>query len=474
MLIETQASYPDFISDESRPVYKRLYFGLRDEEDPVTWRTTIVDLRRLLGLEQPDWEALKEEEFGKAVQLAGRLIKGTWMEALMPEVLTTLGFGTLIERTVGRLDSLFLNGRHLPEPLLYRLADEWRKEGEVAVVNPVGHYQDGETRIVGLHLVREIERLVIMASTQTRYGGSYEVLARVMGLLRNREFSSKVGELDIVIPMFGGSRGHRLGQDTKLGYEVLEAKVNARFLALVLNDIYRRLRDSGAQDLPRARFISVDIHNLDYPPSVFEKYGFEFVNANPAPELAGAVCCEVKNGGLGALPMKVLSLDKGAIPRTEKIVEALLLDPQNGTSYIDMVYIENIRLVAGRVKEARVVKVEMWFCAENGEIKIKNLEMLGQDGAFNEECVVVFSDDMLDTGGTARENEEIAERLYPGARLKIFTATHAVLSKGKRALDRVGADVYIFGNTLKVQLEDPRVKIVDVAPAIKRAILTDA
>ena len=75
---------------------------------------------------------------------------------------------------------------------------------------------------------------------------------------------------------------------------------------------------------------------------------------------------------------------------------------------------------------------------------------------------------MIDTGGTAEKDLKFISGFYPNCVLKIFVATHPVLSKGFSAIKKIGADIYILGNTLNWEgLSDVKgVEIVDFSGEI--------
>ncbi|MCH7951506.1 hypothetical protein IH980_02110 [Patescibacteria group bacterium] len=463
------------LNEELQGVYDGLHFGVRSKGDPVTWRTFVVDLRRLVGVEHPDSQVPPLERFQDASDLVSALVEDTHLEPLVPEILCAIGeFEDLVETTQQGLDALLFNGRHYPEPLLFTLADELSgKDKSVAVVNPVGHYNDWETRIIAPRVTRPIDHFIIVASTQAEQGGSMEVLTKVIRTIRNPEFARNVQEVDVVIPMFGGSRGHRLGQDERVGYEVLEAIVNPKIPALLTKDFLYQLRQELGDEVPPVRFITVDVHNEEYPRRVFQEEGFEFVSADPTPELAHAAYQELEERGCLHLPLKVIACDKGAIPRTENMARALLFHPKNTLKSVDVIYIDKTRLAAGIIEEAEVVNVERWGFAPAGSVERRLLPVPPVDHPSSEACALLLLDDIFDTGETAAGDMQLAQKHYPNACMKIVAVPNPVLSKGVKALDRVGADVYLFGNTLKQEelLTRADVHTVDMAPAIARVIV---
>ena len=79
---------------------------------------------------------------------------------------------------------------------------------------------------------------------------------------------------------------------------------------------------------------------------------------------------------------------------------------------------------------------------------------------------------MIDTGGTAKKDIELLSLKFPNTLLKVFASTHPIFSQGYGALDTIGADLYLIGNTLSPPnlLENKKIKIVDLGPAIAREI----
>lgn len=449
-------------------IYKDLWRGLRDEVDPVTWRTLVVDCRRILGSQTPDCQPAAQETLPRARRLIFPLIEGTPIEPLGPEILEAIGYdiGT---KTQPDLNYLLLNGRHYPEELLFRLYDYLKAEGNrVAVVNPVGHYNDRETRIVGpASLCRHVGKLVVLASTQSDQGGSYEVLSNTLRLLRNPEFASRISGVEVVIPMFGGSRGHCLGQDEVVGYEVLEAKVNALFLALHGRDILESLAQDNAGNLPIVRFASVDVHNQEEPGGTFKKSNFDFISISPAHEFAEIISQHLREGGLTETRLTLVACDNGAIPRTEALAESLL-NLNSGPA--DIIYLDKERLEAGVVEAAKIAKMVRWWKQDEGYKE----EVISQ---ANDDCeiprVLILSDDMVDTCGTASKDVALMRSMFANCSYVIFVGTHAVLSQGAEKLDRIGADHIFVSNTLTPASLRSResITVVDMAPAIGRLIM---
>lgn len=447
----------------------------------------MVGLRKMLGVPNSNFQPPRSDQLDIATGLVEALVTDTFLAPLAPEIFAAVGFPHSRIRE-SPLDALLLNARHLPEPLLETLASSLlNNDKQVAVVNPVGHYNDKETRIVGPNLLRRVDHLVLVASTQSQRGGSFEVLSKVLRLLRNPHFTPHIGMVDVVIPMFGGSRGHRLGQDSTVGFEILEAVGNPKLLTLPLKDIYSQLRRELVVDrlthfkfsqaltfllglnLPTVRFITVDIHNAQDPTQEFKDSGFEFVSVDSGPSLAQAAVGEIATRGLNDARLLVVACDGGAITRTECIAEDMLrVDPNR--QFIDVVYIDKTRAEAGVVDKACLACVIRF--SKDGWGRIERRELAREEYSMDESCVLVFSDDMIDTGGTARTDVSLVGSIFSNHALTLFLATHAVLSKGASALNRIGADVYVLTNSLKPDglLDHPDVRIVDMAPAIAEAI----
>ena len=464
------------VAETQRERLERLYFGIRARKDPVSWRTLNVDARTLAGTPHPEFGIPQSNSFERAGRLVSFLTEGTYLEPLKPEILSSMGYGEFLpsqESENRPLAALLLNGRHLPEPLLWSLADHLSSQGkEVAVVNPVGHYNDAQTRIVAPPLLtREVKKLIIVASTQEMYGGNLDVLAQVINTLVNPHFSAKISEVEIVIPMFGGSRGHRLGQSSTVGYEVLEPEFNAQLLATSTRKVLKQLEVECNGCVPTVRFVTVDIHSRDLPAGTFQEEGFEFLSANPAPEFAEETYQALEKRDLLSLPLNVIAGDEGARERTENFAVSLLTNQRNRLGRVSVIYMKKHR------KEAGVVG-GVDFLAASEFVKTGNLiqaiPMVIPNLLYpsRTKCVLVMSDDIFDTGSTNEADFAILGQVFPNARLKISTATHPVLSKGFGAMGRVNADLFLFGNSLTQEGldEHQKVQIVDLAPSIVREI----
>jgi phosphoribosylpyrophosphate synthetase len=451
--------------------YANLYRGIHDRGDTVSWRTLIITVRELLGEESPDFKKVDRRLYSKGRKLIKLLVSKTYFEPLIPEIEYAVGIRNPVRDSDKDLDLLLLSGRHFPEPIIWTLADFAKTRGKnVAVINPVGHYNDGQTRVVGpTKYFRKIKKLVILASTQSKCGGSISVLANVVRLLRNAELTKKVESVEVVIPMFGGSRGHKYNQGPEVGYEIREASFNAKILSLVAKDIVRHLIIKIPK-VPEVRFSSIDIHSDDYPARTFNEAGFKFVSINPSKNLAKGII-SLLNLKKIKVPLKLVACDKGAVSRTENLAKELILGDRHFLKGLQVIYIEKKRLSAGVVASAEIAGVEEWK-REGCGIHVKKLKV-PQKPIFKS-CVIVYSDDMIDTGGTAERDLKFISGYYPNTSLKIFAASHPVFSKGFGAVKRIGADAYILGNTLSWEgLSDIKgVEVVDFAEAIYKFIFT--
>lgn len=446
-----------------------LYAGIRNRQDTVTARTLLVDLRKLLHSPDPEHQEPAPETYNNALDLVEFLTQNTHLENLTPEILYSLGYDKDI--CYPSLDALVVNARHLPEPLSYTLADEIDKTGgNVAYINPVGHYADGETRMVFFSkLTRPVDHLVILASTQAQQGGSFEVLNKAMRIARNPEVANQIKYVNVVIPTWGGSRGHRLGQDERLGFEILEAKQNAKLLALHAKDICERLKIEG-NNVPQFRFFSVDIHNNEYPAKEFAEYGFEFHSISPAKEFAKAIGAHLKERDLAQLPVRFVACDQGAINRTEELAKQYLRSSSQPNPSCEIVYIDKVRKTAGEVSSASFNHISSLQLQKDGCIKVVKQNMEKYD--WTKPCVIIPTDDMFDTCGTAAKDVNLLRSKFVNCQYLIFAATHGVFSKGCDNLGKIKANHYFVSNTLKPDglLQRDDVTIVDMAPAITEAI----
>ena len=457
-----------FSTTRLREEYIRLYQGLRDQSDPVTWRTTICKIKMLLGVNCPDWDMLPNNKHKEAVELVNKLVFGTYLESFTPDLLQALGLNSH-KHTREVIDALIYNGRHLPEELLWKVANEYQNQNKsVVVVNPVGHYNDGETRIVAPgKLTNDVRRLIILASTQEMYGGSVAVLANVIRTIRFAPFSRSIKTVDVVVPMFGGSRSDKDGQSPEIGFEVQQAIFDAKMLSATTADLLQSLREElSLNDVPQVRFFSIDIHGGTFPQRIFESDGLEFVSICPMPAFAEAVKQEMIDQKLENLPLMVVASDAGATVRAERFAHEI--SKINDKSEILMVYFDKKRSQAGEVGRLAVAKLAHWSTIGSSITKkdINDAKIVG------ERFVRIIPDDMLDTGGTAEKDSELLDQIMPTSALKIFIATHTVLSRGPLAVDRTKADVVLVGNTLNPPhlKSHSKVRVINLARSIVNAL----
>lgn len=331
---EMDKRVPDFVDEKDHDLYWALFAGVRSDYDPVTVRTLLVDSGTLLGLKKPEWETVPRVNWNRAGELYASLLSDTNLSPLIPEFLSALGVEVEREK-LSPLEMIVVNGRHTAEPLwsgLAQYAGSVVGRESVAALNPVGHYNDHQPRVAGLaKLLRPVKELAIVASTQTEKGGSLEVLSQTIRLLRDPDFVKQIERVNVILPMFGGSRGHRFGQREGLVYEVMEMISNPKMIGFALMDVIEKVkRELVSRQLyayfPKIRFMSVDIHNDDLPRQTFQEMGFEFVSVDPSLELAGQVLDELTHRGLDGKRLRVVACDKGAVPRTLRMVERLLKD----------------------------------------------------------------------------------------------------------------------------------------------------
>lgn len=461
---------PIRIKKELLEEYARLYKGIRNREDTVSWRTLVVTCRKILGVADPDYKPVRKSKLAQSKKLVALLVKKTYLEPLFFEIVYALGFRNIKNRKKADLDYLLFNGKHYSEPLLWNLADYLKEKGKsVAVVNPVGHYNDGQTRVVGPSVIfGKINKVVILTSTQTEFGGSVSVLSNVIRLLRNPRLAEKVKEVDVVIPMFGGSRGHRLGQSEDVGFEVMEAAFNAKLISLPAEDLLEKL-SKEINNLPKFRFFSLDIHNSLYPNKIFKDEGFDFISVDPTGEIVKDIIEYLHRRRVQSVPVKVVACDTGAVPRTENFAKNLLGLLGSKNKELQVICIEKKRPQAGTVSSVKISKIEEWK-REGGKI-VKSRMRIPKKSSLKE-SVLIYSDDMIDTGGTAEKDLNYLSGVYPNCIMKIFVATHPVLSRGLSAFKRIGADVYFVGNSLNIEglSEQANVQLVDLAPSICGAI----
>ena len=447
-----------------------IYDGLRAREDPITWRTMAVDMRRVLGSSKPEQfpATAPIEEAKRFVEV---MTANTYMARLTPEILYALGYEENICKEMAEeelLDALLISPRHTPDELFWDTADYLSGEDQkIATVIPVGHYSDKELRIIGPRkLFHEVDNLIFLGSTQRMYGGSLNVYAETLNLLRNEEFSSHIKRVSIVMPMFAGSRGHKDGQEPEIGYEVRQAETITTRLSLDVNNVLSELKGYA----PKVKFYSVDIHNTDLPKREFERRGFEFESISTEKSFASAVMREVKEQQLHDLPLRLVAVDKSAVARTEKLAAEILKLGANGHNFIDMVEIKKVRNTAGQIESASVEKVVR--ISLEGDVITKTVVSLDRD-ELSKEHIRLTSDDMLDSGRSVGADSKLLDGIMPNARIKITVVTHPVMSESvKSALNNTGSDVVIVAKTLTNPelYRDVRLRVVDISEDIARGI----
>ncbi len=471
LLCGAMAERPQFgielLTEQQRLATNGVYTGLRDREDPITWRTMAIQMRSILGSSNPE-RVPATASLQEATTFVEEMTRGTYMENLTPEILYALGYKEIEDG--GHLDTLIISPRHAPDELFWKLADQLSEEGQqIGVFIPVGHYADHEPRILSPRkLFHDVDNVVLIGSTQYMYGGSVSVFVETLNLLRNEEFAPRVKNVSVVIPMFAGSRGHKLGQAPEIGYEVLQSKsIPARF-SLDVKDVL----DELGENAPNVQFFSVDIHNEEYPNDEFVRRGFEFTSIGPEDSFAHAVVREIKEQKLQELPLRLIAVDRGAVKRTEKLAIEILKLQSNGYNFIDVVEVKKVRNTAGQVESASVEKI-VRMSAESDVVTKTVIEMSSEElaAAF----IRVTDDDMLDSGRSAKTDDVLIDQLMPNPKLKMTVVSHPVMSEGVRsALDNTGSDVIIVGNTLTnpelYKDSRGRVRVVDLSSDISKAI----
>lgn len=447
--------------------YVSLYKGLRSRVNPISWRSFITETKVLLGSPIPDKLPLEKSMYHQSQKLLKFLLTDTYLEKLYSEALFALGFESKAPKE--KLDLLIVNAHHTSEPLFWNMIDEAKKKKlNFAAINPVGHYNDQQIRILspqGIHFTAK--RIVIITSTQSINGGGLTLLLNVIRIIRNRDLVRDTKNVDIIIPMFGGSRGHKISQLPEIGYEVLEMINNPKILCLVTQDIQERLRLEGVNP-PEIKYYSVDIHNSILPGHIFNKYKCPFINILPAKEMADEFVNVLKEKRLKKLPLYITACDEGAVRRAEAFIDALLHQKALHIEKVHVIDIEKVRKEAGQIASAKISAIYS-YRLNNGKITTRALKI---PKISYQSYVLLYIDDMIDTGGTAKKDMEVILAKFPNPRIKIFSATHPILSKGFAPLDTIGVDLFLIGNTLKVPgiTQIPKVRVVNLAKSIYEAI----
>jgi len=229
------------------------------------------------------------------------------------------------------------------------------------------------------------------------------------------------------------------------------------------------LKALSGMDLPKLKIVTVDIHNDELPAKKFEQMGFEFINADPTPETAKATLDILDRKELVNKTWFVIASDEGAIPRTDRFAMEMFIASEKKEIYVGNMI--KTRLVAGKVKEVKMGKIEKWT-KNNGEIIREELSEEEKNELFKEEVVVIQSDDMVDTGTSNGDDASFLRGKIKDVCFSVTVATHPVFSKGTKILDDIDSDAYVFTNTLIHNSLSKRdnVVIVDASPAIARAL----
>ena len=126
-----------------------------------------------------------------------------------------------------------------------------------------------------------------------------------------------------------------------------------------------------------------------------------------------------------------------AVPRTQRLSKKILSIGGRAFEGLQIIYIGKKRVAVGKVTSAEIEKIET-FVKKDGKIIVKPAKFSGRPSFQN--VTLVFSDDMVDTGGSAEKDVVFISKHFPNASLKIFVASHPVFSKGFGAMKRIGAD----------------------------------
>lgn len=421
--------------------------GIQDLVNPLPWPYLIGGLRKMLGSPNPNWIPLTSGKYEISHLVVNELIDQTPLRHLLPEIMYSLGFDSEI-KALPPIDALILNARHQSEPISYEMFNVLESSHKLSgVVQPVAHYTDREALVLGPRFVRRVENLFFIASTQQMYGGTYDVLVNTLRLFREPDIASRTGRIHIVMPTEGGGRGHRESYDKRFGVEVFEAKVNPKKLTETTKDILERLEREEGIIIPREMitFYTIDAH---HPPSMEEGFaseGYGYVNTIPSSDYARAILDLLNNEGLDGYPIRIVACDKGALDRSWALAKSILELYANGRS-VDIVLMNKYRKIAGVIEKSEIVQVVSVKKSSNNGYILNIKDPLGDS---REPCVLIYSDDMWDTGGTAREDNNSLFWYYPWAVSRLFVGSHPILSLGLDMLNNTGFDWYFFPNTLK-------------------------
>jgi phosphoribosylpyrophosphate synthetase len=464
--------------------------SLKDREDPITWRSLSMSLRSALESPEPENIPPPPSSYPEAEKLIDKLTEGTYFNPLKWEILWSI-YGEYGEdkilppkEKIEPLDTLLINCRHKAEDkLFWDLADYLNGQGKsVGVLIPVGHYNDGQTRIVVPDLlVRPVRTAVFMTSTQAQDGGDISVLNLTLRALRNPNFSYMIDRVVILVPMFGGSRGHTWGQAPTTGFEILETIYDAKLLINTLDDIrksittheiykiYKHVLSSrGNLTFPSEILIATaDIHNQILPARKFnDETNYRFVSILASKEQAEKTLEALSETKYKNLPKRIVACDAGSIERTENYATQLL--KLNGGE-VEIVYIEKQRIRAGEVAGCFIKRIVSCHLDKNANL----VKTPVSEGGMKKECVIIYVDDMIDTGGTAARDISEVRHLFPHSKYVIFVATHPIFSAGvKEAIGKIGADRYILGDSLSTKRFKgiKNIMVAGLAPSIARGL----
>lgn len=470
--------------------YDKLFAGIRDIKDPVTWRTLAIDLRAIMGSGSPEWQPPALETLPQGKELIKNITAGTYLAPLQDSIVwATYGeYGERKilppEKDIKPIDFLLVNGRHKTQELFWKLADALLEEKHsVAAINPIGNYNDMQTRMVVPDLlVSPVKHAVFLSSTQYQDGGDLGVLVLALRALRNPNFAYMVDKVDIIMPMFGGSRGHKPGQSRVIGFEALETIYHPKDLIETVGDIetsiigphkyriYRHVRQmKGELKFPKVNFYTIDIHNDKLPAKKFREARRHFVSLLPTIETTSRCLDVLSEKKLDHLPIRIVTCDAGSIERTENQAKEMLVQ---GVPEVEVIYIDKTRVRSGEVADAKLSHIFRCGLSDDNK-KIIKTELMKEDIDFNKACVLFFVDDMIDTGSTAGKDIALVKSYFQNSKFTIFIATHPVFSQGiGEALSRIGADLYIVGNTLSTDRFKNYKNIisVDLGPTIAKGL----
>ena len=470
--------------------YEELAAKIKDKENPVTWRTLAISLREMTESDNPDWNPPPLETLPMGKEIIKHITDGTYLEPLRDSILWAV-YGEYGERKIlpskdeiEPLDFLLVNSRHKTQELFWKLADTLREEKySVAAINPIDHFNDRQTRmVVPDHLTMPVKHAVFLSSTQYQDGGSLEVLTLALRALRNPNLTYMVDEVDVILPMFGGSRGHKPGQSRFIGFEALETIYHPKDLIETIDDIetsivgphryriYHHVHQMrGELKFPKVNFYTVDIHNKILPAKKFREARRHFESLLPTIEMTTRCLDVLSEKNLSNLPIRIVTCDGGSIERTENQAREMLIQ---GVPTIEVICIDKTRIRSGEVANAEMASIVEWKLSDDHKTIIKT--ELARDGVdYQKACVLVFVDDMIDTGGTAGKDIALVKSYFQNSKFTVFIATHPIFSQGVgEALSRMNADTYIVGNTLSTDRFRNYQNIIPVnlAPTIAKAL----